>query len=121
MSSFQQYLVNLPRPSPEDRGLLHPMQPYIIQDIVYPRQQAVCPECTKTIPTRSLAVYVPSQREAVEFNFHPTDSGDKICSLEEPQTDDHYKTLESIAAQIKIEALMKLALKGFARLPPVYP
>ena len=120
MDAFEQYLVNLPRPSPEDRGLLRPMQPYIIRDIVDPRQQVVCPECTKTIPTRSLAVYVPSQREAVEFNFHPTNSGDKICSLEEPQTDDHYKTLESIAAQIKIEALMKSALEGFFRLPPIH-
>ena len=120
MSSFQQYLVNLPRPSPEGRGLLRSMQPYIIQDIVDPKQQAVCPECTKTIPTRSLAVYVPSQREAVEFNFHPADSGNRICGLEEPKTDDHYKTLESIAAQINAEAWLILALKGFARLPPIY-
>jgi len=123
MDRFQQYLESLPRPNnPKDRDFLETvMHPYIVKDTIAEKIQPVCPECVKPFPTRTLTVYVPSQDEYVEFNFHNVGSGNnvQICGLRETVLGDPYQSLESIANEIKIEAWKRLAFEGFWRLPPV--
>ena len=93
MDGFEQYLRNLPRTSSQ----LYRRHPYIVSE---------------ETDGKTLHVAVPSRNLVIKFEFDsdpfPADYANRP-----------HASLEKIAKDLRVEELKRIALKGFALLPPV--